>query len=69
MTPAPLTRPEVTALIRRAVSDKGGADKFARSLDVTPEHIACLLSGKKPGPRVMRAVGIVETIGGQWVRV
>lgn len=56
----PLTRPDITQLIRAAVDKKGGADKFARSLDVTPEHVGCLLKGAKPGPRVMRAVGVIH---------
>lgn len=64
----PLTRPDVTQLIRAAVDKKGGADKFARSLDITPEHVGCLLKGAKPGPRVMRALGVIETASG-WVRV
>ncbi len=64
----PLTRPDVTQLIRAAVDKKGGAEKFARAMDVLPAHVECLLRGAKPGPRVMRAVGVIETASG-WVRV
>jgi hypothetical protein len=60
MTPATLTRPEVTSLIRHAVARKGGPERFARSLDVTQSHVECLLSGCAPGLKVMRLVGVVR---------
>ena len=60
MTPATLTRPEVTSLIRHAVARKGGPERFARSLDVTQYYVERVMHGKKPGPKVLRAVGVVE---------
>lgn len=58
-----LDRDQVMARIKKAVQDKGGPDKFARSLDVTTEYVAHIMNGKKPGPKTLRAIGVVETGG------
>lgn len=53
-----LTRPEVTARIRKAVELTGGAARFARKLDVTPGYVTHILAGKKPGPKVCKIIGV-----------
>lgn len=58
-----IDRNQVTARIKKAVDTAGGAAKFARSLDVTTEYVAHILRGKRPGPKTLRAIGVVETGG------
>lgn len=58
-----LDRDQITARIKKAVTDKGGPEKFARSLDVTPEYIGHLLRGKQPGPKVLKVIKVVQSGG------
>ena len=55
-----LTRDEVVARIKAAVDKKGGAAQFAAGLNVTPDYVRHVLNGKKPGPKVCAAIGVVE---------
>ena len=58
-----LTKEQVKTIIRKAVDLKGGPEKFARYLDVTPEYVAHIMRGKKPGPKVLKHIGVTETGG------
>ena len=55
-----LTIEQVRSRIVAAVDKKGGPAAFARSLDVTEPYIRNVLRGKKPGPKVCAAIGVVE---------
>lgn len=55
-----LTQEQVIARIKAAVAKKGGPVKFAKGLDVTPDYVRHVLNGKKPGPKVCAAIGVVE---------
>lgn len=58
-----IDRDQLKARIRKAVEIKGGIEKFARSLDVTTEYVGHIMNGKRPGPKTLRAIGVVETGG------
>lgn len=58
-----IDRDQLKARIRKAVETAGGAAKFARSLDVTTEYVQHIMNGKRPGPKALRAIGVVETGG------
>lgn len=58
-----IDRDQLKARIRKAVEIKGGVEKFARSLDVTTEYVQHLVNGKRPGPKAIKAVGVVESGG------
>lgn len=58
-----IDRDQLKARIKKAVETAGGVAKFARSLDVTPEYVGHILRGKRPGPKTLRAIGVVETGG------
>ena len=58
-----IDRDQIKARIKKAVETAGGAAKFARSLDVTTEYVQHIMNGKRPGPKTLRAIGVVETGG------
>lgn len=58
-----LSRAEVAVRIRKLAESVGGPEKLARKLDVTTEYVGHVIKGKRPGPKVLKLAGIIETGG------
>ena len=58
----PLTGPEVTEIIRKAVTKAGGPEKLASKLNppVTADYVRYCVRGGKPGKRLLKLVGVQE---------
>lgn len=63
-----MTRIELTAFVTAAIKAKGGVEKASGSWDIQQGNLIAVSEGRaKPGPRLLKALGLTEINGGEWV--
>lgn len=63
-----LTRPQVLARIKAEIDKAGSAAALATKMGVSPAYITNVASGKAPGPKLRKLIG-VERVQNLWVAV
>ncbi len=64
-----MTRPQLTAFVTASIKAKGGIEKASGSWDIQTGNLRAVQEGRiKPGPRLMKALGLTETAAGEWVQ-
>ena len=64
-----MTRLQLIAFVTAAIKAKGGIEKASGSWDIQTGNLRAVCEGRaKPGPRLMKLLGLTQTADGEWVQ-
>jgi len=64
-----VTRLQLLTFVTAAIKAKGGIEKASGSWDIQIGNLKAVQDGRaKPGPRLMKLLGLTQTADGDWVQ-